>query len=69
MSGGILGAESVLARVIENGKLVLLGCIGSGIVVFLIAAAVLRIEEFYLVTDHLLAKVKGFRRRKSTSGS
>jgi hypothetical protein len=55
--------------VIENGKLVLLGCIGSGIVVFLIAAAILRIEEFYLVTDHVLAKVKRVLRRKSTSGS
>jgi putative peptidoglycan lipid II flippase len=69
MSGGILGAESVLARIIDNGKLVLLGCIGSGVVVFLIATAILRIEEFYLVTDHVLAKVKRVLRRKSMSGS
>jgi putative peptidoglycan lipid II flippase len=58
MGGALLGAELALAPVLKNAKLVLLGSVCAGTVAFLIAAAVVRIEEFYLVTDHLLGKLR-----------
>ncbi|MGQ9733154.1 MAG: murein biosynthesis integral membrane protein MurJ, partial [Candidatus Zipacnadales bacterium] len=63
MSLGILGAQFGLRQVLDNNKLILLGCIASGIVTFLLATAVVRIDEFYLVTDHVLQRVGRFLRR------
>jgi putative peptidoglycan lipid II flippase len=65
MSAGVLGAEWALGRVLPAGKLVLLGCVGVGVITFLIGAAVVRIEEFYLVADHLLGKFAKRLRRAS----
>lgn len=67
MSGAVLGADSVLLPVLESGKLRLLGCVAMGVVAFLATAAVTRIEEFYLVTDHILKKLKKFTQRTGAS--
>jgi putative peptidoglycan lipid II flippase len=67
MCGGILGAQFALSPVFGTGKLLLLGCVGGGVVAFLIAAALIRIDEFYLVADHVLGKLKGRLRRPPTS--
>jgi putative peptidoglycan lipid II flippase len=58
MSAGLLGAELVLKQVVGDARLALVGAIGIGTIAFLIAAAVVRIEEFYLVTDQVLARVR-----------
>ena len=57
MAGVILGTEVVLHRVIANGKLVMLAAMMTGTVAFLLAAALTRIEELRLVTDHTVGKL------------
>jgi len=69
MSGAILGAQAGLTHLLGPGKLVLLGSAAVGAIAFLIAAAVVRIDEFYLVTDHVLAKVRKRFKRSPTPGS
>jgi putative peptidoglycan lipid II flippase len=58
MAAGILGSEMVLQSVIQSGRLLLIACLVVGAIAFLIAAALTRIEEFYLVTDHVLARLR-----------
>ncbi len=58
MAGVILGTELVLGKVINNRRLVLVACAGAGTITFLVAAAFVRIEEFYLVSDQILGKLR-----------
>jgi len=58
MAGVILGVEMTVGKVIDNRKLVLVACVAAGTVAFLVAAAVARIEEFYLVSGHIRAKLR-----------